>query len=178
MAYNVLASAYMCPDRLASIVDAVHQAALQAADRLTDRSVLGLYRTLRLAARIEHKRAFEPLYQRYSLFVDRPCLLLAFGVEYGHYTLYKPLEPYMSFLEHKVFVFEPYLFVGSHQNSRAFEPALINAYVQWYINPSISPHTLAYDIMQACQRSSAHSSCWPKPHAQTKDLDRDRTSMG
>ena len=151
MAYNVLASAYMCPDRLASIVDAVHQAAMQAADRLTDRSVLGLYRTLRLATLIEHKRAYEPLYQRYRLFVDRPCLLLAFGVEYGHYTLYKPREPYMDFLGHKVFAFEPYLFKGPHVHSRAFEPALIDAYVRWYINPAIIPHSLAYDIMQMCR---------------------------
>lgn len=153
MEYKVLASAYMCPDRLASIVESVHQAALQAADRLTDRSVLALYRTLHLAVRIEHKRAFEPLYQRYSLFVDRPCLLLAFGVEYGHYTLNEPLGPFMDFLAHKVFMFEPYLFVGSHLNSRTFEPALIDAYIRWYINPAISPHSLAYDIMQACQRS-------------------------
>lgn len=153
MAYNVLASAYMCPDRLASIVEAVHQAALQAADRLTDRNVLGLYRTLHLAVRIEHKRAFEPLYQRYNLFVDRPCLLLAFGVEYGHYTLYKPLEPYVSYLKHTVFAYHSYLFSPENTSKRAFEPALINAYVQWYINPAISPHSLAYDIMQACQSS-------------------------
>lgn len=153
MEYKVLASAYMCPDRLASIVDAVHQAALQAADRLTDRSVLGLYRTLLLATRIEHKRAFEPLYQRYSLFVDRPCLLLAFGVEYGHYTLKEPLGPFMNYLAHKVFMFEPYLFKEPHVHSRAFEPALIDAYLRWYINPAISPQSLAYDIMQACQRT-------------------------
>lgn len=151
MEYKVLASAYMCPDRLGHIVEAVHQAELQAADRLTDRSVLALYRTLHLAVRIEYKRAFEPLYQRYSLFVDRPCLLLAFGVEYGHYTLYKPLEPYMSFLGHKVFMFEPYLFKGLHVHARAFEPALIDAYLRWYVNPSISPHSLAYDIMQVCR---------------------------
>lgn len=153
MVYNVLASAYMCPERLASIVDAVHQAALQAAERLTDRSVLGLYRTLRLAVLIEHKRAFEPLYQLYSLFVDRPCLLLAFGVEYGHYTLHKPLEPYMNYLKHTVFAYHSYLFSLENTSKRAFEPALINAYLQWYITPSISPYTLAYDIMDACQRS-------------------------
>ena len=153
MEYKVLASAYMCPDRLASIVGAVHQAALQAADRLTDRSVLGLYRTLHLATLIEHKRAFEPLYQRYSLFVDRPCLLLAFGVEYGHYALKEPLDPFMNYLAHKVFAFEPYLFKGPHVHTRAFEPALIDAYLRWYINPAISPQSLAYDIMQACQRT-------------------------
>lgn len=153
MAYNVLASAYMCPDRLASIVDAVHQAALQAADRLTDRNVLGLYRTLRLAVLIEHKRAFEPLYYRYNLFVDRPCLLLAFGVEYKHYELYKPLEPYMSYLRDTVFAYHSYLFSPENTSKRAFEPALINAYVCWYINRALNPYSLACVIMDACQRS-------------------------
>lgn len=153
MAYNVLASAYMCPDRLASIVDAVHTAALYVADRLTDRSVLGLYRTLHLATLIEHKRAFEPLYQRYSLFVDRPCLLLAFGVEYGHYTLHKPLEPYMSYLERTVFAYHSYLFSPENTSKRAFEPALIDAYLQWYVNRAINPYRLACAIMDACRRS-------------------------
>lgn len=151
MAYNVLASAYMCPNRLASIVDAVHQAALYVADRLTDRSVLALYRTLRLATLIEHKRAFEPLYRRYCLFVDRPCLLLAFGVEYGHYTLYKPLEPYMRYLKHTVFAYHGYLFSPENTSKRAFEPALINAYLLWYVNRAINPYSLACVIMDACR---------------------------
>lgn len=151
MEYNVLQSAYLCPDRLASIIQDVRVASAYVASRLNSSAVLRGYRSLEYADILEHQKAYKRLYERYTVLLDRPCLLLAFGVEYKHYELYTPVESYMSYLARAVFAYHSYLFAPANTSKRGFEPALIDAYLQWYVNRAINPYRLACVIMEACR---------------------------
>ena len=149
--YEVIKSAYLCPDRLRNIIQDVREASEHVAARLNSRAVLRGYRSLEYADILEHKKAYKCLYERYTVLLDRPCLLLAFGVEYKHYELYTPVEPYMCYLKRTVFAYHSYLFSPENTSKRAFEPALIDAYLQWYVNRAVNPYRLACVIMDACR---------------------------
>ena len=149
--YEIIRSAYLCPDRLRNIIQDVKEASEHVAARLNSRAVLRGYRSLEYADIVEHHKAYKRLYERYTVLLDRPCLLLAFGVEYKHYELYTPVEPYMSYLKRTVFAYHSYLFSPENTSKRAFEPALIDAYLQWYVNRAVNPYRLACVIMDACR---------------------------